>query len=180
MSCDAYRELIAAYLDDTLDDVRRTGFRAHLRSCAECRAYAIDREPTLALVPGGDRLADPERIESCVTAVMAGIRRDRLERRLRPARRPWLAAAAAVVIAVTAASWWWLAPPEAEITTDLNATAVVVQEAETPVEIAPPARVEPPRVEVDMTQEEVRVYRYAIGNDNSTGAIFIVNPAMEL
>ena len=37
----------------------------------------------------------------------------------------------------------------------------------------------PPRVEVDMTENEVRVYQYAT-EDDATGAIFIVNPAMEL
>ncbi len=31
-----------------------------------------------------------------------------------------------------------------------------------------------------MIQEEVRVYQYAIGDDGTTGAVFIVNPAMEL
>jgi hypothetical protein len=180
MSCDAYRELVDAYLDDTLDEVRRTGFRAHLQSCADCRSYATGREPTLALILDSDRPAERERVEACVTAVMAGIRRDRLERRLRPSRRPWLAAAAVAMLAVAAATWWSLAPKEPGMTTDLQAEAVVAPQNEVSVDAASRPRVEPPRVEVDMTEEEVRVYRYAIGDDDTTGAIFIVNPAMEL
>ena len=31
-----------------------------------------------------------------------------------------------------------------------------------------------------MIHDEVRVYQYAIGDDVTTGAVFIVNPAMEL
>ena len=180
MSCDAYRELISAYLDDSLDEVRRTGFRAHLRSCARCREFALGKDPSLALILGEPKPAEAERVEACVTAVMAGIRRDRLERRLRPSRRPWLAAAAAVVIAVVAASWWYLAPADPEAAAAVQVEAVTVAEDGAAVDTEAPVRVEPPRVEVDMTQEEVRVYRYAIGDDDSTGAVFIVNPAMEL
>jgi predicted anti-sigma-YlaC factor YlaD len=180
MSCDAYRELISAYLDDSLDEVRRTGFRAHLRSCARCREFAVSEDPSLALILAEPKPPESERVEACVTAVMAGIRRDRLERRLRPSRRPWLAAAAAVVIAVVAASWWYLAPSDPDATTAVQAEAIVAPGDAAPVETEAPIRVEPPRVEVDMTQEEVRVYRYAIGDDDSTGAVFIVNPAMEL
>jgi predicted anti-sigma-YlaC factor YlaD len=180
MSCEAYRQLISAYLDDSLDEVRRTGFRAHLRSCDRCREFAIGEDPTLALVLDEPTPPESERIEACVTAVMAGIRRERLERRLRPSRRPWLAAAAAVVIAVVAASWWYLAPSATDVPAAVQADVVADSEDGTTVDTEAPLRVEPPRVEVDMTQEEVRVYRYAIGDDDSTGAVFIVNPAMEL
>ena len=108
MSCEDYRELLPAYLDDSLDEVRRAGFRAHLRSCAGCREFALAEDPALifSLV---DRIEpERERVEACVAAVTAGIRQERLRRRLRPSRRPWLAAAAAVLVAVTAAGAWWL------------------------------------------------------------------------
>jgi anti-sigma factor RsiW len=179
MSCDAYHELLPAYLDDTLDEVRRTGFRAHLKACAECREHMLAEEPTLALILGKRPQPSAERVEACVTAVMAGIRRERLERRLRPSRRPWLAAAAAVLVAVVAASWWWIGPGGGAEPSDPGAAIAVAESETAPVESAPPL-IEPPRVEVDMTQEEVRVYRYAIGDDTSTGAVFIVNPSLEL
>ncbi|MEE4273634.1 MAG: zf-HC2 domain-containing protein, partial [Thermoanaerobaculales bacterium] len=99
MSCESYRELLPAYLDDSLDEVRRTALRAHLNTCEECRAAAIRQEPTLALSLAGGSEPPEERIEACVTAVMAGVRRERLEKQLKPVRRPWLAAAAAVVMA---------------------------------------------------------------------------------
>jgi len=181
MSCESYRELLPAYLDDSLDEVRRTALRAHLSTCDECRAAAIRREPTLALSLAGGPEPPEERVEACVTAVMAGVRRERLERQLKPARRPWLAAAAAVVVAVIASAVWWVTsggPAEEPIlavnaaTAEASAPAVV---EETPQSVEPP-----PRVEVEPTQDDVRVYQYAIGDDDSTGAVFIVNPSLEL
>jgi anti-sigma factor RsiW len=180
MSCEAYRELMDAYLDDSLDEVRRTGFRAHLRSCADCREIVVRHEPTMGLVLNAGAPVDEARVEACVTAVMSGIRRERLERRLRPSRTPWLAAAAAVVIAVVAAGWWWQSQDGPAAPAPLQAEAAAEPDVEATTETTAAPRVEPPRVEVDMTEEEVRVYRYAIGDDASTGAIFIVNPAMEL
>jgi hypothetical protein len=85
-----------------------------------------------------------------------------------------------VVIAVVAASWWYLAPSDPDTPTTVQADVAADSEDGTTVDTDAPLRVEPPRVEVDMTQEEVRVYRYAVGDDDSTGAVFIVNPAMEL
>lgn len=181
MSCESYRELLPAYLDDSLDEVRRTGFRAHLGSCAECRAFATAAEPTLLLSLAGRSDPPAERIEACVGAVVAGIRQERLERQLRSSRRPWLAAAAAVLLAVIASAVWWVNDGRTVEEPALQAEAVEAGTAETPVAEESPQMVEPPpRVEIDMVQEEVRVYQYALGEDGSTGAVFIVNPAMEL
>lgn len=181
MSCESYRELLPAYLDDSLDEVRRTGLRAHLRACPECRDFAIDLEPTLLFSLADRSEPSSERIEACVGAVVAGVRQEQLQRRLRSSRRPWLAVAAAVVMAVAAGSMWWMGasgtPQEPAMQAD--ATAVEITDPTAAAEV--PSVVEPPpRVEVDMTQEEVRVYQYAIGDDESTSAVFIVNPAMEL
>ncbi len=181
MSCEVYRELLPAYLDESLDEVRRTGFRTHLKSCAACREYAIGEEPTLAFSVARSSDPSPDRIEACVAAVVAGIHQDRLERRLRPSRRPWLAAAAAVVLAIIVASMWWLKSNDGAPSPTLQADAHQVEVPSPTVgEEVPVATEPPPRVEVDMIQEEVRVYQYAIGNDGTTGAVFIVNPAMEL
>lgn len=181
MSCEVYRELLPAYLDDSLDEVRRAGLRSHLRSCAECRAFAFRREPTLALSLVDRREPPGDRVEACVAAVVAGVRQERLERRLRSTRRPWLAAAAAVLLAVGSSAAWWLTRDDGAAPTPLQAEVVEVGSPDPEaVEAVPPPAEPPPRVEVDMTQEEVRVYQYAIGDDATTGAVFIVNPAMEL
>jgi anti-sigma factor RsiW len=181
MSCEVYSELLPAYLDDSLDEVRRAGFRAHLRACDDCRKMAITEEPTLVFSLARRSEPSPERIEACVTSVVAGIRQERLQRRLRPSHRSWFAAAAVVVLAIIASTVWWLGSGQLSEVSPLQANA-------REVEVAGPAGEEavvvssepPPRVEVDMTQEEVRVYQYAIGDNGTTGAVFIVNPAMDL
>ncbi len=181
MSCDVYRELLPAYLDDNLDEVRRTGFRAHLKSCSECRELAFAEEPTLVFSLSRRREPSPERIEACVASVVAGVRQERLQKQLRAPRRPWLAAAAAVMLAIIVASAWWMRGTLPGDVTGLQADAheagISIPAA---VEAIPVPAEPPPRVEVDMIQDEVRVYQYAIGDDASTGAVFIVNPAMEL
>jgi predicted anti-sigma-YlaC factor YlaD len=181
MSCEVYRELLPAYLDDSLDEVRRTGFRAHLKSCSKCREVAFAEEPTLVFSLSRRPEPSTERIEACVASVVAGVRQERLQKQLRPSRRPWLAVAAAVMMAIIAASAWWMrgnvpdGAPELQADAHGVETSIPAAVEETPVAAEPP-----PRIEVDMTQEEVRVYQYAIGDDVTTGAVFIVNPAMEL
>lgn len=180
MSCEAYRELLPAYLEDRLDEVRRTGFRAHLRTCAACRDHVGAEEPSLLLSLAVRRQPPREKVEACVTAVIAGIRQERLHQRLRPSRRPWLAAAAVVLLAVIAGAVWWTNGGFSGDAPVLQADAL---EVESPSQVEAEARLAeepPPRVEVEMTQDEVRVYQYAIGDDGTTGAVFIVNPAMEL
>ena len=181
MSCEVYRELLPAYLDDSLDEVRRTGFRTHLRSCAECRGFVIAEEPTLLFSLAPQSEPSPERIEVCVASVMAGVRQERLRQRLRPSRRGWLAAAAVFVLAIIAATAWWTSGNRFGDVPKLQADAHDVEISNPATAQEAPAPIKPPpRVEVDMTQEEVRVYQYAIGDDATTGAVFIVNPAMEL
>jgi len=181
MSCDAFRELLPAYLDDSLDEVRRAGFRAHLRSCEDCRKMAATEEPTLMFSLARRSEPLPDRIEACVTSVVAGIRQERLQRRLRPSRRSWFAAAAVVALAIIASTAWWLGSGQPTEVAPLQANAGEVEIGGSAGEEAVVVPSEPPpRVEVDMTQEEVRVYQYAIGDDATTGAVFIVNPAMEL
>ena len=172
MSCEVYRELLPAYLDESLDEVRRAGFRAHLTSCSECRELAIAAEPTLIFSLSRRSGPSSERIEACVTSVIAGVRQERLQKQLRPSRRPWLAVAAAVMLAIIASTAWWMRGNQAVGLPQIQADAHEV-------EVLAPSE-PPPRVEVDMIQEEVRVYQYAIGDDVTTGAVFIVNPAMEL
>jgi len=181
MSCEAFRELLSAYLDDSLDDVRRAGFRAHLRACDDCRRAAVAEEPTLVFSLVDQPEPPQDRIETCVTSVIAGIRRERLEKRLQPSRRPWFAVAAVIVVAIIAATVWWLNTGQTGQMSPLQANAVEIEAGEPVADGEAAVTSEPPpRVEVDMNNEEVRVYQYAIGDDTTTGAVFIVNPAMEL
>jgi anti-sigma factor RsiW len=182
MSCENYRNLLPEYLDESLDEVRRTGLRAHLRSCDQCREFALAEEPTLLFALAERVEPAEEEVEACATAVMSEIRRDRLQRQLRSSRRPWFAAAAAAALAVTMSGVWWLSSNPGVDTPPLQADAQDVQTAEPVVETTDARAVvePPPRVEVEMTEEEVRVYQYAIEGDEGTGAVFIVNPSMEL
>jgi stage V sporulation protein SpoVS len=58
--------------------------------------------------------------------------------------------------------WLAVVPATAEVHLDDNARSV------------------PPIVEVEMAGEDVRVYQFAVDEDDDTAVYFIVNPAMEL
>jgi anti-sigma factor RsiW len=167
MRCSDVPELLDAYLADALDEPRRSAFRSHLRSCASCREAALRTDPTLlfAAAPAGE--PDPARVEELARSVMAQVRQQRMQRRLghRPA---WLAAAAAVVLALVGIAGWRLLSPG-------TATAPAVTAARAAEAPSPP-----PRIEVDMAGEGVRVYQYADQQDGDTAVIFIVNPQLEL
>jgi anti-sigma factor RsiW len=168
MRCADLPELLDAYLADALDEARRTAVRSHLRTCERCREAALHADPTLLFVaaPAGD--PDPARVEDLTRAVIAQIRQQRLARRL-VHRQPWLAAAAAVVLTVIAVVGWRLLAPQGG---SEPARAADAQVAGTP---SPP-----PRIEVDMAGEGVRVYQYADQQDSDTAVTFIVNPQLEL
>jgi hypothetical protein len=72
-----------------------------------------------------------------------------------------------VVTLIVVAGWRLLAPGGTE-----PAPAVGAQAAEAPSQ--------PPRIEVDMAGEGVRVYQYADQQDGDTAVTFIVNPQLEL
>lgn len=167
MRCNDVSELIDAYLADALDEPRRTALRGHLRSCGCCREAAVRTDPSLLFVAAPTGEPDPGRVEDITRAVLMQVRQQRLQRRLGH-RRSWLAAAAAVVVSLIGiAGWRLLAPGDAS-----EPAAVAAQVAEAP---SPP-----PRIEVDMAGEGVRVYQYADQQDGDTAVTFIVNPQLEL
>ena len=170
MKCELFREQLGPYVEDSLDEERRRWFRRHLRECAECRTLALAEDPSLIFAVGEAAPADPARIEACVANVTAQIRQQRLARRLRSRSRPWMAAAAAMIVVVSAGLAWQSIFGGAE--------HAPVSMAETPVEERVAA---PPTVEVDMPEEDVRVYQFANDDDDADTAVyFIVNPALEL
>jgi len=168
MRCADMPELLDSYLADVLDGPRRNAVRSHLRTCERCREAAVQADPSLLFVAASPGEPDPARLEDVTRAVVAQIRQQRLQRRL-VHRQPWLAAAAALVLTLIAVAGWRLLAPAGG---SEPAPAVNARVAEAP---SPP-----PRVEVDMAGEGVRVYQYADSQDGDTAVTFIVNPQLEL
>ena len=170
MNCKEFHDNLESYLEDTIGEDLRVVFRGHMRECSSCKERALSLDPTLLFALAETSSADPAKVESCVAAVTAQIRQDRLARRIRSRRRPWLAAAAAAVVVLGGATVWRLAPGGVE---ELGPLV-------TNTEAADPSAQAPPTVEVEMPGEDVRVYQFATEDDDDTAVYFIVNPALEL
>jgi len=175
MRCDNFRRQLQPYLAEELDGDVRAAWRDHLRSCAECREWAVADEPTLLLVGLPVRTSDPRRVDACAEAVTALIRQERLKMRLRRGSRAWLAAAAAVLVLTFAGLVWRLLPGHAVTGPVPQATPVAAVMTEEPDSSRRP----PPQVEVDMPGDGVRIYHFATDEDADTAVLFIVNPALE-
>lgn len=167
MRCSDVFELLDAYLGDALDEPRRTALRSHLRSCGHCREAAVRTDPSLLFVAAPPGEPDPGRVDDVTRAVLMHVRQQRLQRRLGH-RRPWLAAAAAVVLSLIGIAGWRLLAPG-------NSSEPAAVAAQAAGVLNPP-----PRIEVDMAGEGVRVYQYADQQDGETAVTFIVNPQLEL
>lgn len=175
MRCDTFRRQLEPYLGDTLEGDVRVAWRAHLGQCPECRSWALAEEPTLLFAALPNAEPDPVQVAACATAVTALIRHERLDRRLRKDRRPYLAAAAAVLLLLTGALVWRSLSNQSAGSAAVLPTPVAVDTATA----AGPSPQPPPQVEVDMPGEGVRVYHFASGEDSNTAVLFIVNPALE-
>ena len=170
MHCDQFVEKIDAYLAEELGENDRRTFRDHLAACPECRAQAIAADPTLLFALGGRPEPDPARVDACAAAVTALIHQDRLQQRMRPRVPRWMMAAAAVLFMVLGGAALWQRAPAGPVS---NPEIAVAEDVTAP-------EAAPPRVEVDMVGEGVRVYQFAQDEDDNTAVCFIVNAAMEL
>jgi hypothetical protein len=175
MQCDNFRRQMRPYLAEELDGDVRSTWREHLRSCAECREWAVADEPTLLLASLPVRASDPRRVDACAEAVSALIRQERLKTRLRRSSRAWLAAAAAALVLTFAGLAWRFVPGHAGAGPAPQATPMAAITAEEPDSNRQP----PPQVEVDMRGDGVRIYHFASDGDADTAVLFIVNPALE-
>ena len=169
MQCGEFRDALDQYLGDVLDESRRDSFRRHIRSCPECRSWALRVEPTMAFASVEPPPPNPDRVAACTASVMTQIRQQRLSRELRPRRGKWLPAAAAVLVAVLGGAGWWLVR---ENRASMPASAVEVRDPSGQESL-------PPRVQVNMSDEGVRVYQFADDEDSDTAMYYIVNPALE-
>jgi anti-sigma factor RsiW len=169
MQCTEFRDALEQYLDDVLDESPRESFRRHLRACPECRTWAVGVEPTLVFAAMEAPVPDSDRVAACTASVMAQIRQKRLARGLRPHRRRWLAAAAAVLVAIAGGTGWWLAQNDRQS----SPAAAVEARDESDSDALPP------RVQVNMPGEGVRVYQFADDENHNTAMYYIVNPALE-
>jgi predicted anti-sigma-YlaC factor YlaD len=169
MKCELFREQLNSYVEESMDEDRRHSFRRHLRECGGCRKWALASDPSLIFAIDDEMPDDAKAVENCAGAVAAQIRQQRLSRRLRGRRRPWLAAAAAMVMVVGAGLVWTSIFGGGENQPAAVAETVVGQPATAP-----------PTVEVDMPGEDVRVYQFADEETDNTAVYFIVNPALEL
>lgn len=171
MRCDDVYDLLDAYLADELDGHRRDALRAHLRSCSACLAAATRYDASLLFAAALPSEPDASRLDEVTRSVLGQIRQQRLASRIERRRPRWLAAAAVAVLSVTAVlSWRQLSPDGGDGTQQTAAPAVQSVEHTTP----------PPRVEVIMPGEGVRVYQYADSQDTDTAVTFIINPELEL
>ena len=169
MNCDDFSALLDAYLRESLDGPRREAFRAHLGSCDRCRMAAVRTDPTMLFGAAAGGEPDRARIEDLTRSVMAEIRQQRLRQSLHRPRRGWLAAAATVVVSLAAVTGWRLLAPGGG---EVSSPFVEAQRVE---HVNPP-----PRAEMDMAGEGVRVYQFTDQPNADTAVYFIVNPAMEL
>ena len=170
MNCKEFRDSLESYLDETLEEDLRTPFRSHLRECPTCRGRALSIDTTILFALAPSETVDSLEVEGCVSAVTAQIRQDRLSRRIRGRRTPWLAAAAAAVVAIGGTAAWRLAPGNIG---DAQPVAESVEAVSQPLSA-------PPTMEVEMAGADVRVYQFATEDDEDTAVYFIVNPALEL
>jgi predicted anti-sigma-YlaC factor YlaD len=169
MNCMEFRELLGSYLEESLEEERRRMFRRHLRECASCRERAVSEDPTLLFAAAPEPPASEADIEACAAAVTAQIKQQRLARSLSRRRRPWLAAAATAVIVIAGGLSWKVLLGSVE--TPIPATAEI--------HVHDDAWSVPPTVEVEMAGEDVRVYQFAVYEDD-TAVYFVVDPGMEL
>jgi len=164
MNCTRFIELLPGYLAEELPEADRDAWREHLLQCAHCRIAALEREPSLLFALASRRENGGARVQSCADSVVASIRLERLDRRIRPHRRRWLAAAAAAVVAIGGGLVFHQVERQGPAAPRAEAIAQTVVAA--------------PEVDIENEGENIRVYQLA--TDENTTVTFVVDPSLEL
>ena len=171
MNCDEFLRLLPLYLDEKLEGDRRADWRRHLRECRSCRNRALAEEAGLFPVLGTPPDIDVAGVEHCVLSLGAMIRQERLRKRMRPARKWWYAAAAAVLLLISGGLYRMERGEPA---------ALMVSETLQPTATAVVREHQPPRMDVEMSHQGIRVYQFADTGDGNSAAYFIVDEDLEL
>jgi Tol biopolymer transport system component len=116
MNCEQVKELLSAYLDDTLAQEERLQVATHLQNCAECSAILADFRRFDALLTQLPRISAPP--AGTYAPVQSGFQ----------SRRPWIqrsmlgAIAAAIVLTMGVGSFifWHLLQKQGTVATDVR------------------------------------------------------------
>lgn len=115
--CEAYRELVSAFVDECLDGGELLRLEAHLQSCDGCRAFEVEVRRLRGLLqvaetfhalrtpPPGFAAAVSARIERLPRGPVVAFPETRSRRRA--ASASWLGMAAAAAAAVLFFAWTW-------------------------------------------------------------------------
>lgn len=171
MNCRDLSRLLPLYLDDELDESRRKELRAHLGSCEICRARAMEEDPAMFFLSSSQKPVDSEGVERCLRDLGAMIRQERLRKRIRRPQRWWYAAAAAMLLVLSAGFFRARleSPSSLVAASEVQPTAGVASDQS-----------QPPRMDLEMTHEGLRVYQFADTEDGNSAAYFIVDKDLEL
>ena len=110
MSCDQYSDIIVELVDGTKPDDELRHLRAHLESCAACRALVADLRQIRDVARTLEPMAPPPAVWSRIAREVDAARTGGTERPWFQQPR-WLALAAALVLAVGSVAILWRAMP---------------------------------------------------------------------
>jgi len=171
MKCSEFLKNLPRYLEETLDGSQRKLWREHLNQCSSCREKAFAQEPSLILSAGLSQTVDQAGVEACLANVSSMIRQEKLKKRMGHPEKWWYAAAAAVFLMISASFI-----PRFSIETAPGRTAETV-----PTVVASDhGGTQPPRMDIDMARDGLRIYQFADSSDENAVAYFIVDESLEL
>lgn len=115
--CEEFRELVSAYVDESLDGGELFSLEQHVRGCTECRQFEGDLRRLKGLLQAAESFRPPRRPPAGFAALVAArIEREPLAQvvsfpeapaRRRSTRRPWIGMVAAAAAAALFFAWSW-------------------------------------------------------------------------
>jgi anti-sigma factor RsiW len=122
VSCDRTRELISAYMDGELDEMRQTGVSAHIKDCQECQQMMTDLQRLRLHIAEGARVAAPPGLSERVRATLAREALDEAPLWRRPVVSgfAWRQAAAVLLLCGLSAAGGWMGGMHMARTNDIE------------------------------------------------------------